>query len=218
MARFLLPPGSGAAEILYEAVHSLPKEQQTLSVFKKLPDLYRIVRNIAFSYKKQIPDYYNRLRQLRRLKLYLHRDETRRDEESFVTAEVFFDPPSMHLYRLYFSSSKPERLSVLEHEVTHCLQALFEPKRKRALAKRREDSGAVLKYEHDWYEVETLTKDIYYEIKHKRKLGRLRTEQSVANYIRKHEDYIEFKLSDKKKAIKKIMTTVFERKLKRKVR
>lgn len=200
MAKFLLPPGSGAAEQIYDIVLGMKKDTQQVSIFSRRPELYRIVRTVASHYKSIMPDYYNRMRQVRKLKIIIHRTK-----DAGCSAEAFLDDNEIHLYKKYFrhDKDKQDRLVTIEHELTHIIQGLFEHKRGKKLAKKE------VKYEHDWYEVETLSKDIYFEIINERKKRRLRTQTAVANYVRKHKDFIEFMKGDRKKTFKKIMTAVF---------
>ena len=204
MAKFLLPSGTGVAEQMYEIVLGMKKDNQQVSLFRKKPEVYRTIREIASKYKDRIPDYYHRLRQIRKLKIFVHRSK---DED--CQAEAFLDDAEIHIYKCYFQYNKATRLATLEHELTHIIQGLFERKRGKKLSKSPYRKKKELKYQHDFYEEETLSKDIYYEILEQRGKGKLRSERSVANFIREHKDFKEFKSGTKRRKFKKIMTHVF---------
>lgn len=195
-------------KLLYGYLMQFGKKRRTLYPFAddENRELWLSFLKNLWKYKNDISDFRRRVNFLKEnFKIEIMPKVFTKDK---VVAYWYDDQNKMVILGDFFwwgpegaSVSKADKIQTLEHELMHTVQYFFEIGEKYRFSNFK-------KYGHDPLEVETLGNDLYKEVLKKIHDGHLLYLEDISRYVKKNENFEEFKQDDQKRIMKKIILSV----------
>ena len=177
--------------LIYKEVKRVNDEQKTINPFKEIKGFREEFLKVVNKYKIKDRRIVNLF--IWRFKVCIDRTFDMDNMKSFVYKKY-----SLVLPKAFFELDDTEQLDSIRHELTHCIQFLIiDPGDKE-----------YKKYEHSPYEVAAISKDIFFETARLIRAGKICSRNELAEYIRLHPHYVNFKRKDRKKTFQKIVTNI----------
>ncbi len=223
---FVLPANTGISDIILSEIRGLQTRNRSgkISYVKKsfkpfqnseFSDIY--LNTIVKPYRKDIPNFYKRVEKLKNKMVMRIRDDKYLKEyngEFDFCCSATFDNRTLEIiyFKPFFQESVFRQKAYIEHELTHALQSLLDKKEQFGRSRQTDIDMWQTKgynYWQDPCEVECFSKDIYYEIKFKRKCGLLRTKHQVLDFIKNHEKFVGMNYGQKRKYLRVITNQLY---------
>lgn len=200
MGKFLINEENKMPDILF----GLLKKNKRFKPFKN-KNFEKEFDDFIKNYKKDIPNYYKRIKEFKR-KFIIYTDFDDRDMSGFAGIANEYD---ITFYKGYARDYNYLKKRYITHELTHCIQFLFEPKSpgrpSSKVSTELFDSYIISDsaYYNDRYELETISNDIFKDLMWKFKSTP--TQSQAKAFIEDHHDFKFMNKKNKKNTLRKVM-------------